>query len=317
MLVRQVLTNLIEILGNGTKDSEKRKRNGKLGKWRTTFHKIIYLRMKRPRNNKLEKVYERVDTLASKERTENEAWIVKCFVKENWARFPSDYENTSRNQRYSSGKVENELFNHIAGLCKWKTNMEYMKIANQIMIYCGYDSYKKNKNRFKQKIENNKKKNKMRIKMRNMTIIRIIIRTNIRNINEKERKRLQLIKRSNSEEKRTIVFSNKDGSDQQMMNQDDNNHSENDTDENVVGRDDQLHNNQHSNINNNENPLPQLTDNPSENNTDNEQIREQENSVNNNEQMWDILCPDSLDLSALRNPVKPTYQHDQYDNIIF
>ena len=92
----------------------------------------------------------------------------------------------------------------------------------------------------------------MKIKMRNMTSIRIIIRTSIRNINEKERKRLQLIKRSNSEEKRTIVFSNKDGSDQQMMNQYDNNHSENDTDENVVGRDDQLHNNQHSNINNNE-----------------------------------------------------------------
>ena len=172
-----------------------------------------------------------------------------------------------------------------------------MKIASQIMILCGYRSYEKNKNRFKQKIQNYLKK--------------------IQNYLKKERKRLQLIKRSNSEEKRTIVISNKDGSDQQMMNQYDNNHSENDTDENVVGRDDQLHNNQHSNINNNENPLPQLTDNPSENNTDNEQIREQENSVNNNEQMWDILCPDSLDFSALPYPVEPTYQHDQSDNIIF
>ena len=242
---------------------------------------MVYSGKRRPRNSKLEKVYERVDTLASKERTENEAWIVKCFVKENWAKFPSDYENTSRNQRCSSGKVENELFNHIAGLCKWKTNKEYMKIASQIMILCGYRSYEKNKNRFKQKIEN---------------------------ILKKERKRLQLIKRSNSEEKRTRVFSNKDGSDQyqQMMNQDDNNHSENDTDENVVGRDDQLHNNQHPNINN-ENPSPQPTDNPSENNTDNEQIREQENSVNNDEQMWDILFPYSLDLSDLPNPVEPTY----------
>ena len=181
-----------------------------------------------------------------------------------------------------------------------------MKIANQIMIYCGYNSYKKNKNRFKQKIENNKRKNKKKIKMSTMTIVRIIIRTSIRNINEKERKRLQLIKRSNSEEKRTRVFSNKDGSDQQMMNQDDNIHSENDTDENVVGRDDQFQNNQHPNINN-ENTSPQPTDNPSENNTDNEQLREQENSVNNDEQMWDILVPYSLDLSDLPHPVEPTH----------
>ena len=152
--------------------------------------------------------------------------------------------------------------------------------------------------------------------MSTMTIVRIIIRTSIRNINEKERKRLQLIKRSNSEEKRTRVFSNKDGSDQQMMNQDDNIHSENDTDENVVGRDDQFQNNQHPNINNNENPSPQPTENPSENNTDNEQIREQENSVNNDEQMWDILCPYSLDLSALRNPCEnPAYQQNLSDSV--
>ena len=276
---------------------------------------MFYSGKRRPRNSKLEKVYERVDTLASKEHTETEARIAKRFVEENWAKFPSDYENTSRNQRCSSGKVENELFNHIAGLCKWKTNKEYMKIASQIMILCGYNSYKKNKNRFKQKIENMKKKNKKKIKMSTMTIVRIIIRTSIRNINEKERKRLQLIKRSNSEEKRTRVFSNKDGSDQQMMNQDDNNLSEDDTDENVVGRDDQFQSNQHPNINN-ENPSPQPTDNPSENNTDNEQGRVQENSVNNDEQMWETICPNNLDLSDLRNPCEyPAYQHNLSDSV--
>ena len=145
---------------------------------------MVYSGKRRPRNSKLEKVYERVDTLASKEHTETEARIAKRFVEENWAKFPSDYENTSRNQRCSSGKVENELFNHIAGLCKWKTNKEYMKIANQIIILCGYNSYKKNKNRFKQKIEN---------------------------ILKKERKILQLIKRSNSDEKRNGVLYKKDG----------------------------------------------------------------------------------------------------------
>ena len=126
---------------------------------------MVYSGKRRPRNNKLEKVYERVDTLASKEHTENEARIVKCFVKENWAKFPSDYENTSRNQRCSSGKVENELFKHIADLCNWKTNKEYMKIASQIMILCGYRSYEKNKNRFKQKIQNYLKKEKKSPKM--------------------------------------------------------------------------------------------------------------------------------------------------------
>ena len=241
-------------------------------------------------NDNQKQEYELIDTLASKEHTETETRIAKRFVEENWAKFPSDYENTSRNQRCSSGKVENELFNHIAGLCKWKTNKEYMKIANQIMILCGYNSYKKNKNRFKQKIEN---------------------------ILKKERKRLQLIKRSNSEEKRTRVFSNKDGSDQyqQMMNQDDNNLSEDDTDENVVGRDDQFQNNQHPNINN-ENTSPQPTDNPSENNTDNEQIRVQENSVNNDEQMWETICPNNLDLSTLSNPFKdPAYQQNLSDSV--
>ena len=241
-------------------------------------------------NDNQKQVYELIDTLASKEHTKTEARISKRFVEENWAKFLSDYENTSRNQRCSSGKVENELFNHIAGLCKWKTNKEYMKIASQIMILCGYRSYEKNKNRFKQKIEN---------------------------ILKKERKRLQLIKRSNSEEKRTRVFSNKDGSDQyqQMMNQDDNNLSEDDTDENVVGRDDQFQNNQHPNINN-ENPSPQPTENPSENNTDNEQGRVQENSVNNNEQMWEIICPNNLDLSTLSNPCEnPAYQQNLSDSV--
>ena len=55
---------------------------------------MVYSGKRRPRNNKLEKVYERVDTLASKEHTETEARIAKRFVKENWAKFPSDYENT-------------------------------------------------------------------------------------------------------------------------------------------------------------------------------------------------------------------------------
>ena len=58
------------------------------------FHKMVYSGKRRPRNSKLEKVYERVDTLASKEHTETEARIAKRFVKENWAKFPSDYENT-------------------------------------------------------------------------------------------------------------------------------------------------------------------------------------------------------------------------------
>ena len=60
---------------------------------------MVYSGKRRPRNSKLEKVYERVDTLASKEHTETEARIAKRFVEENWAKFPSDYENTSRNQR--------------------------------------------------------------------------------------------------------------------------------------------------------------------------------------------------------------------------
>ena len=265
-------------------------------------------------NDNLREVFKLINSLASINNTKHEAEQAKMFVKENWEKFLRDFKSTPT-IRYPTGRIERVLFKLIANVCDWKTNKDYMRTASQIMILCGYHSYEKNKNRFKQKIENMKKKNKKKIKMSTMTIVRIIIRTSIRNINEKERKRLQLIKRSNSEEKRTRVFSNKDGSDQQMMNQDDNIHSEDDTDENVVGRDDQFQNNQHPNINN-ENPSPQPTDNPSENNTDNEQGRVQENSVNNDEQMWETICPNNLDLSTLSNPCEnPAYQQNLSDSV--
>ena len=231
-------------------------------------------------------VFELINSLASINNTKQEAEQAKMFVKENWEKFLRDFKSTSK--RYPTGRIERVLFKLIAKVCNWKTYKDYMRTASQIMILCGYYSYEKNKNRFKQKIQNYLKK---------------------------ERKRLQLIKRSNSEEKRTRVFSNKDGSDQQMMNQDDNNLSEDDTDENVVGRDDQFQSNQHPNINN-ENTSPQPTDNPSENNTDNEQIRVQENSVNNDEQMWETICPNNLDLSTLSNPCEnPANQQNLSDSV--
>ena len=104
-------------------------------------------------------VFELINSLASINNTKHEAEQAKMFVKENWDKFRRDFESTSK--RYSTGEIERDLFRLIANVCDWKTNKDYMRIASQIMILCGYRSYEK-ENRFKQKIQNYLKKKKSR-----------------------------------------------------------------------------------------------------------------------------------------------------------
>ena len=106
-------------------------------------------------------VFELINSLASINNTKHEAEQAKMFVKENWDEFRRDFESTSK--RYSTGEIERDLFKLIANVCDWKTNKDYMRIASQIMILCGYYSYEKNKNRFKQKIQNYLKKERKRL----------------------------------------------------------------------------------------------------------------------------------------------------------
>ena len=109
-------------------------------------------------NDNQKEVLRLIDSLASINNKEYKAEQAKKIVEDKWDQFHSDFENTSCKKRYSTGKVEKGLFKHVADVCNWKTNKKYMRIASQIMILCGYHSYEK-ENRFKQKIQNNLKKN--------------------------------------------------------------------------------------------------------------------------------------------------------------
>ena len=111
-------------------------------------------------NDNLREVFKLINSLASINNTKQEAEQAKKFVEENWDEFRRDFESTSTKERCSTGEIERDLFKLIANVCDWKTNKDYMRIASQIMILCGYHSYEKKKNRFKQKIQNILKKEK-------------------------------------------------------------------------------------------------------------------------------------------------------------
>ena len=115
-------------------------------------------------NDNLREVFKLINSLASINNTKHEAEQAKMFVKENWDEFRRDFESTST-KRYSTGEIERDLFKLIANVCDWKTNKDNMRIASQIMILCEYNSYKINKDRFKQKIQNILNKEKSRSKI--------------------------------------------------------------------------------------------------------------------------------------------------------
>ena len=102
-------------------------------------------------NDNQKQVFKLISSLASINNTKQEAEQAKMFVKENWEEFLRDFESTSTKER--------DLFKLIANVCNWKTYKDYMRIASQIMILCGYHSYEK-ENRFNQKIQNILKKEK-------------------------------------------------------------------------------------------------------------------------------------------------------------
>ena len=115
-------------------------------------------------NDNQKQVFKLISSLASINNTKQEAEQAKKFVEENWDEFRRDFESTLTKERCSTGEIERVLFKLIATVCDWKTNKDYMRIASQIMILCGYNSYKK-ENRFNQKIQNILKKEKKRLQL--------------------------------------------------------------------------------------------------------------------------------------------------------
>ena len=86
------------------------------------------------------------------------------YIERNQAEFQNDYSHTCKEQRFSSGKVEKQVFLKLADICKRQNGNGNAAQASRVMILLGYDSYRINPQRFRQKIENLKKMEKAKKK---------------------------------------------------------------------------------------------------------------------------------------------------------
>lgn len=107
-----------------------------------------------------EEVCSRLRKLAQRNETMNQLPELEEFVRKNFDLFPKDYASTSHEKRYSTGKLEGELFLKLASLCNFKNRDDNAREASDMFRLLGYESYKQNPKRFRQKIENYKKKQK-------------------------------------------------------------------------------------------------------------------------------------------------------------
>lgn len=107
-----------------------------------------------------EEVCSRLRKLAQHNETMSQLPELEEFVRRNFDLFSKDYGSTSHEKRYSTGKLEGELFLKLAGICNFKNRDDNAREASDIFRLLGYESYKQKPNRFRQKIENYKKKQK-------------------------------------------------------------------------------------------------------------------------------------------------------------
>lgn len=105
----------------------------------------------------MEEICNRLQALGEKNGTGNLVDDTVEFIQNNFNKFQSDYNNTSRKQRLSTGKLEADLFRQLAAICHYENGNDNAKIASEIMVQIGYNSYAERPNRFRQKVENYKK----------------------------------------------------------------------------------------------------------------------------------------------------------------
>ena len=105
-----------------------------------------------------EEVCNRLRKLAQHNETVSQLPELEEYIRKNFDLFAKDYGGTSHNARYSTGKLEGELFLKLASICNFKNRDDNAKEASDIFRLLGYESYKQKPNRFRQKIENYKKK---------------------------------------------------------------------------------------------------------------------------------------------------------------
>ena len=99
-----------------------------------------------------------ITTLGRRNKKEDCANTLITLLKGCYLQCEEDYKHTSTNKRFSTGKLEKKIFIMLADICHWENGNDNAKQAGDIMIMLGYMSYKERPNRFRQKVENEKKK---------------------------------------------------------------------------------------------------------------------------------------------------------------
>ena len=89
----------------------------------------------------------------------------KEFIKEGEQQLKKYTESLEKHERskkirFSVKKFEKGLHSHLSLIVNKSTRADWMQVLSEIMIQCGYPSYKINPNRFKQMIENRKRAEK-------------------------------------------------------------------------------------------------------------------------------------------------------------
>ena len=113
-----------------------------------------------------EEVVEILHRLGDRNSTQDKVQELEVYLRKNGHRCVEDYDNTCKEQRYSSGKYEKEIFTYLADICKKQNGNGNAADASRVMILLGYESYRTKPKRFRQKIENMKKKDRNSTKKR-------------------------------------------------------------------------------------------------------------------------------------------------------
>lgn len=101
-----------------------------------------------------EEVYHLVYDLGEKNGTMGAAKVLVQFLEKNGDLCKEDYEKTSRELRFSSGKIEKAIFKLLAMVVNKQNKNGNAQKASHIMFLLGYKSYMEKSHRFRQKMEN-------------------------------------------------------------------------------------------------------------------------------------------------------------------
>lgn len=111
-----------------------------------------------------EEVFHLVRDLGEKNGTQDAAEELVLYIRKSGEMCKEDYEKTSRDLRYSSGKIEKVIFKLLAKVVNKQNKNGNAQKASRIMFLLGYRSYLERSNRFRQKMENLLKAERMKQK---------------------------------------------------------------------------------------------------------------------------------------------------------